>query len=83
MILTSGANQAAIKCHQVSFCTIVNKIGHGTNPSSFCTRASGFADDEPMAGVGLLVAFSAFPPPPPRKGFAMRPKLNGDDAAAF
>ena len=33
--------------------------------------------------MGLPVVTRVFPPPPPRKGLAMRPKLNGDDAAAF
>ena len=41
----------------------------------------GLPDAEPIDGLVLAAAFDA--PPPPRRGFAMRPKLSGDDAAAF
>ena len=52
-----------------------------THPSSFCTLAKGFAilGD---AGPAPVVAAAALPPPP-RRGFAIRPKLNGEPDAAF
>ena len=49
--------------------------------SSACTRAKGFAmlGD---AGPALVIAAAALPPPP-RRGLAIRPKLSGEDVAAF
>ena len=60
------------------------KVAKRTKPypeSSACTRAKGFAmlGD---AGPVLDGAVAALPPPP-RSGFAIRPKLNGDAEAAF
>jgi len=53
-------------------------------PSSFCNLASGLPLVPPVIGVGVEAgAAPAPPPPPPLKGFAMRPKLSGEDAAVF
>lgn len=64
----------------------VRKSKESTHPSSFCNLVRGFAALGPSGGLvdetGLVDA-AAPPPPPPRNGFAMRPKLNGDDAAAL
>ena len=49
--------------------------------SSACTLASGLAmlgDTDPVPGVAAAAL-----PPPPRSGFAIRPKLNDDELAAF
>ncbi len=54
-----------------------------THPSSFCNLAKGLAELEPSVGLVLEVAFDVAEPPPPRSGFAMRPKLRGEDVAAF
>lgn len=55
-----------------------------THPvSSFCILASGLAEVEPSDGLVLVAAALAAEPPPPRSGLAMRPKLSGEDDAAF
>ena len=41
----------------------------------------GLPDVELIDGLVFAAALDA--PPPPRSGFAIRPKLSGDDAAAF
>ena len=50
--------------------------------SSFCRRANGFPPPPPEMGTDPPIGPGAAPPPP-RKGFAIRPKFSGDDAAAF
>ena len=48
-------------------------------PSSFCSLARGLEE----AATGGVVLVALLTPPPPRRGFAMRPKLRGDDATTF
>lgn len=52
---------------------------HAHPASSFWRRDKGFDAPPPEIGMGPPSAA----PPPPRKGFAIRPKFSGDDAAAF
>ena len=53
-----------------------------THPaSSFCSRAIGLAGPPPLDGN--VCAETTPVPPPPRKGLAMRPKFNDDEATAF
>ena len=41
----------------------------------------GFAELAPRVGLVEGAGFAGAAPPPPRSGFAMRPKLSGEDAA--
>lgn len=49
--------------------------------SSLCSRVSGLAP--PAKGVGAVPVGAGAAPPPPLKGLAILPKLNGVEAAAF
>ena len=54
----------------------------GTHPpSSFWILDKGLAPPGVMLDVAPMVG--CWDPPPPRNGLAMRPKVNGDAAAAF
>lgn len=64
-----------------SQCLPARSTPHATHLSSFCSRVRGLA--EPDESVGLVADVVLEEPPPPRNGFAMRPKLSGDEAAAF
>jgi len=48
--------------------------------SSFWSLARGFAEE---AATGVMELATLFTPPPPRKGFAIRPKFRGNDADAL
>lgn len=50
-------------------------------PSSFWSLERALAEEGPTEGTTGLATLLR--PPPPRRGFAMRPKLREDDAAAF
>ena len=43
----------------------------------------GLAELELVDEFGLVLVTEALTPPPPRNGLAMRPKLRGDEVAAF
>ena len=61
----------------------MGKERKSTHPSSFCNLVNGLAELEFIGGLVEVAGVAAAAPPPPRKGFAMRPKLNGDDPVAF
>jgi hypothetical protein len=73
-----------LTCSVIKVCIEVIKelpiiIKNNTHPSSFCKRLTGFAMAPPTFGEGL--GGETATPPPPRSGFAMRPKVRGEDAA--
>jgi len=53
-----------------------------THPSSFCNLANGFGEaPPPVMDVGIDPGVAL--PPPPRRGFAIRPNPSGEADAAF